>query len=145
MKISKLLLIGACLSLLLAGCASTQATGKAAERKDILYTCNCGPDCKCNTVSTEPGECACGVPLKWGHVVKVEGSEALLCQCKEGCQCAGIDPKDPAKCVCGTPLKRVNLAGTGIYFCNCGGSCMCNTVSAKPGVCKCGMNLKKVN
>ena len=145
MKFFKLLLIGACLSLLFAGCASTKATSTKAERKDVLYTCNCGPQCKCNTVSTEPGKCACGVPLKWGHVIKVEGNEAILCQCEEGCQCAGLDPKDPAKCVCGTPVKRVNLAGTGIYFCNCGGSCTCNTVSAKPGVCRCGMNLKKVN
>ncbi len=28
------------------------------------YVCNCGPDCKCNTVSVNPGKCSCGVPLK---------------------------------------------------------------------------------
>ena len=121
-------------------------TGTAEEqRKDVLYTCNCGPECKCNTVSTKPGNCACGQPMKWGHVVKVEGNEALLCTCKEGCKCRGLDPKDPIKCTCGGPVKRVSLKGTGIYFCNCGGSCMCNTVSDSPGKCKCGMELKKVD
>ena len=121
-------------------------TGTAEEqRKDVLYTCNCGPECKCNTVSTKPGNCACGQPMKWGHVVKIEGNEALLCTCKEGCKCSGLDPKDPAKCACGSPVKRVSLKGTGIYFCNCGGSCTCNTVSDSPGKCKCGMELKKVD
>ena len=121
-------------------------TGTAEEqRKDVLYTCKCGPECKCNTVSTKPGNCACGQPMKWGHVVKIEGNEALLCTCKEGCKCSGLNPKDPTKCACGNPVKRVSLKGTGIYFCNCGGSCMCNTVSDSPGKCKCGMELKKVD
>ena len=57
----------------------------------------------------------------------------------------GQKMKDPNKCLCGTEVKRVNMAGTDIYFCNCGGSCFCNTVSNEPGKCKCGMNLKKVN
>ena len=83
--------------------------------------------------------------MKWGHVLKVEGNEALLCQCEEGCGCTGFNPKDPNKCTCGNQVKRVNMAGTGIYFCNCGGSCFCNTVSNEPGKCGCGMNLKKVN
>jgi len=135
--------------LLVAGCAQKQVadTPAAGEetRQDVLYTCNCGPQCNCNSVSTKPGDCACGNPLKWGHVLKVEGNEAILCQCAEGCRCAGLDPNDPSKCACGTSVKRVNLAGTGIYFCNCGGSCYCNTVSDKPGKCKCGMNLKKVD
>ena len=129
--------------LTLTGCAAMQTASTQADRQDVLYTCNCMPGCKCNTVSTQPGKCACGAPLKWGHVLKVEGNEAILCQCKEGCGCAGLDPKDPSKCVCGTPVKRVNLEGTGIYFCNCGGSCVCNTVSDSPGPCKCGMKLKK--
>ncbi|MBI5633198.1 MAG: hypothetical protein HZA15_06955 [Nitrospirae bacterium] len=28
------------------------------------YVCNCGPDCRCNTVSVNPGKCSCGVPMK---------------------------------------------------------------------------------
>lgn len=113
-------------------------------RTDVLYYCNCGPECKCNSVATKPGDCKCGKPMKWGHVVKIEGNEALVCTCDEGCKCA-IDPNDSSKCGCGKPIKRVDLKGTGIYFCNCGGSCMCNTVSDKPGKCKCAMDLKKVD
>ena len=81
--------------------------------------------------------------MKWGHVIKIEGDEAILCQCEEGCKCE-LSKDDPSKCACGNQVKRVKLAGTGIHFCNCGGSCVCNTVSDQPGDCKCGMPLKKV-
>ena len=120
------------------------APAAAAEvRTDVLYTCNCGPDCHCNSVSTTPGNCTCGKPLAWGHLVRVEGDEALLCTCKEGCKCQ-IDPQDKTRCGCGNPIKHVSLKGTGLYFCNCGGACACNTVSAQPGTCRCGMPLKTV-
>ncbi len=112
------------------------------ERQDVLYYCNCGPECHCNSVGTSPGNCKCGKPMKWGHVLKVEGDTALVCTCGKGCKCS-LHPDDPTKCGCGNPVKKVNLKGTGIYFCNCGGSCTCNTVSDKPGKCKCGMDLKK--
>lgn len=137
------LIFGLCLAVLVVGCVSKKSVDVAADRQDILYSCNCGPDCKCNTLSTNDGNCSCGKPLKWGHVLKVEGSEAILCQCAEGCACVGLDEKDPIKCTCGTAVKRVDMSGTGIYYCNCGGSCYCNTVSDKPGACKCGMELKK--
>lgn len=128
--------------LLVAGFAAKQSLAADEARKDVLYTCNCGPECKCNSVSTTPGNCTCGKPMKWGHVLKSEGNEVLLCQCDEGCTCK-LDAKDSSMCGCGKSVKRVNLAGKGIYFCNCGGSCMCNTASDKPGKCKCGMALKK--
>lgn len=145
MKKIAYLLIGFCLTLFVAGCVAMQPKSEAqADRTDVLYTCDCGPQCNCNSMSTHPGNCACGKPMKWGHVLKIEGNEAILCQCAEGCQCK-LDPNDPTKCGCGKPVKRVNLKGTGIYFCNCGGSCFCNTVSDKPGNCKCGMPLKKVD
>lgn len=143
MKGSNLLLFCGCLLLLVVGCAATKSIAAGEARKDVLYTCNCGDQCKCNSVSTTPGNCKCGKPMKWGHLLKMEGNEALICQCDEGCTCS-LDPKDATKCGCGKPVKRVNLAGSGLYFCNCGGSCMCNTVSAEPGQCKCGMALKKV-
>jgi len=114
------------------------------QRHDVLYYCDCGADCHCNSVSTKPGDCKCKKPMKWGHVLKMEGDEALVCTCAEGCKCS-LDPNDPTKCGCGKPVKRINLKGTGIYFCNCGGSCMCNTVSDSPGKCKCNMDLKKVD
>jgi hypothetical protein len=121
-----------------------ETAAKEGARKDLLYICNCGPDCKCNTVSTLPGKCTCGTDLKATHVVRVEGTDALLCECGKDCTCK-IDPKDPTKCGCGKAVKRVSLKGTGIYFCNCGGSCSCNVVSDKPGKCTCGMDLKKVD
>ena len=144
MKLIKALLIGICLSVLTVGYVTAQSATPSSDRQDVLYTCNCGAECKCNTVSTQPGKCACGVPLKWGHVIKIEGDEAILCQCEEGCKCE-LSKDDPSKCACGNQVKRVKLAGTGIHFCNCGGSCVCNTVSDKAGECKCGMKLKKVD
>lgn len=143
------LLICICISMLIGGngwaaaTPSAEAMHKDHERHDILYSCACGDQCNCGTVSTKPGKCKCGVEMKWGHVLKIEGNEAILCQCGEGCQCGGLDAKDPTKCVCGNPVKRVSLEGTGVYFCNCGSSCYCNTVSDKPGNCRCGMELKK--
>lgn len=140
-------IIGICLAALIFGCTGTQTedtagqpADSAAERQDVLYTCDCGPECNCKTVSTTAGNCDCDKPLAWGHVVKIEGTEALLCQCAEECECA-INPEDPSVCGCSNPVKQVNLAGTGMYFCNCGGSCECNTVSDTPGECECGMEL----
>lgn len=114
------------------------------ERRDVLYICGCnGEQCRCNTVSTKPGKCDCGMALKWGHVLKTEKNEVILCQCSEGCRCYGLDNRQYF-CNCGKPTKRVNLEGTEIYFCNCGSSCYCNRVSDKPGKCRCGIELKKV-
>ena len=112
-----------------------------SSRQDVLYVCDCGEACQCNSMSTAPGNCACGKPMRWHHVLKIEGDEALLCTCQQGCQCR-IDPNDPGKCGCGQAVKRVSLKGTGIHFCNCGGSCFCNTVSDQAGECRCGMPLK---
>jgi hypothetical protein len=28
------------------------------------YMCNCGPDCKCDTISQNPGKCTCGKEMK---------------------------------------------------------------------------------
>jgi len=112
-------------------------------RKDVVYSCACGPECDCNTVSTKAGECTCGKELEAGHVVKIEGHEALVCTCSAECTCS-LNDEDPTQCACGKQIKRVNLEGTGIYFCNCGDSCTCNTVSEEPGDCKCGMKLKQV-
>jgi hypothetical protein len=120
------------------------APGEETARHDVVYTCGCGPECKCSTVKAEPGTCGCGKPLVWGHVVKVEGDVALVCTCAEGCTCT-IDKADPTKCGCGKELRRVSLKGSGLYFCNCGGSCTCNHISATPGKCGCGMDLKRAD
>lgn len=136
-----------CGAVLLASAAFAHAApkgqpAKESGRADVLYTCACGPECHCTSASTRPGNCTCGKPLKGGHVVKVEGTAALVCMCGEKCKCR-IDPKDATLCGCGQALKRVELKGTGLYFCNCGGSCACNTLSAEPGTCGCGMALKQ--
>ncbi|MBF0516244.1 MAG: hypothetical protein HQK97_03860 [Nitrospirae bacterium] len=111
------------------------------KASSILYVCNCGDNCTCNTVSTKPGKCKCGTKLVAMHVVKIEGDEALLCTCGKGCTCK-LDKDDPTKCGCGKPVKRVNIKG--MYVCGCPDGCACNTVSDKPGKCKCGTELKKV-
>ena len=114
---------------------------KEGERRDILYVCNCGPECKCNTVSKNPGKCSCGQDLVATHDLKIDGSEAVLCTCGKDCMCK-LDPKDPTKCGCGNKVKRVSLKG--FYVCGCGSGCDCNTVSDKPGKCRCGNELKKI-
>jgi hypothetical protein len=106
----------------------------------VIYWCNCGADCKCNSVSTKPGNCSCGKEMAGGHVVYTEGNVVLACTCGPQCSCA-IDPKDHTKCGCGKPVKRIDLTGTKLYFCNCKGSCGCNVVSDQPGTCRCGMEL----
>jgi hypothetical protein len=89
-------------------CATAPVAGQTEMRKDVLYSCNCGPQCTCQSVSAQPGSCACGQAMRWGHVLKVEGNETLLCTCGQGCRCA-IDPNDATKCGCGNPVKRVPL------------------------------------
>jgi hypothetical protein len=130
-------------TLLLASCSTSQKAAGESAARNILFVCNCGPDCKCTTAKVQPGKCTCGMALKAVHALKVEGDTALACACGPDCRCA-LDAKDPTKCGCGKPITKVSLKGTGIYFCNCGGSCECNTFSASPGKCSCGMALKKV-
>lgn len=123
---------------------SHQIVQADTDRRDVLYSCSCGDQCGRGTVSIKPGKCKCGRPLKWGHVLKTEKNEVILCQCPEGCRCYGLDNRQ-YYCDCGLPVKRVSLEGTGIYFCNCGSSCYCNTVSDSPGKCRCGAALKKAD
>jgi hypothetical protein len=124
--------------------AGSNKESSAAEDKgagSVLYVCNCGESCKCTTVSTKPGKCACGAELAATHVLKIENDEGILCTCGKDCTCK-IDPNDPAKCGCGKAVKRVSLKG--MYVCNCGSGCTCNTVSDEPGKCRCGADLKKL-
>jgi hypothetical protein len=144
MNLARTLIFGLCLTLMSVGYVAVEKAHANTDRQDVIYSCDCGSGCNCNSVSTQPGKCACGKELKWGHVLKIEGDEALLCQCEEGCECS-LSESDPTKCACGNDVKRVKLAGSGLHFCNCGGSCYCNTVSDQPGKCKCGMELKKVD
>ena len=110
-------------------------------RHDLIYTCGCGPECECETVSVKAGKCACGADLVEGRMLMINGTVASLCGCGPECKCT-IEGDDPTKCGCGNEIKLVDLAGTGIYYCNCGGSCKCNHVSDEQGECGCGMELK---
>ena len=119
-------------------------TEEAGEgRHDVVYVCNCGPECDCGSISTEAGNCSCGSELAAAHVVKVDGHDAMMCTCGGECDCE-ISAEDHTKCSCGADLRSVSLEGSGLYFCNCGGSCTCNHVSAEAGNCSCGMELKSV-
>lgn len=142
----RLILIGIVVAVLVCARLSSAAETKEAAKKEaasgtVLYVCNCGPDCKCNTVSVKPGNCTCGQKLVPMHVLKIEKDTAILCTCGGGCSCK-INEKDPTKCGCGKPVKRVSLKG--LYVCDCGEGCSCNTISDKPGKCKCGKDLRKV-
>lgn len=49
------------------GKAYLQASGWAKERAFKTtgqYACACGPDCKCDTISQNPGKCTCGVEME---------------------------------------------------------------------------------
>ncbi len=146
MKLLTLAGFTAVVALLFAGCAhhgghaGHSMSAPSGDRTDVLYSCACGPECKCGSLSTKPGNCKCGKPMEWGHVVRIEGDVAHVCTCAEGCKCSA-DPKDPAKCGCGKDLKKVSLNDSGIYYCNCGGKCSCNVLSDQPRECRCGMKL----
>jgi hypothetical protein len=139
-----LTLVAAFVSAIFLVTAAAPKPAQANARRDHLYLCGCGPDCKCDTAKVSPGKCKCGHDLKYGHVVKVEKDVALVCMCEPGCKCV-LDAKNPTQCTCGQPLRKASLKGTGLYFCNCGGSCTCNTISDKAGKCGCGMALIKMN
>ena len=132
------------LIIILAACAGMRETAQDSGRNDVLYTCSLGNECMHHSVSTQTGKCVCGAPLKWGHVLRVQGNVAVLCRCAKDCNCSGLDMKNPAHCGCGSKVHLTHLKDKKVYFCNCGGGCFCNHVSKKPGKCKCGMHLKKV-
>lgn len=156
MKKSHVLMLVVCVAMIgVLGCSKTETVAEtemavdtapvveeteSAERHDVVYACNCGPECDCGSISSEAGNCSCGSELAAAHVVKVDGHDAKLCTCADGCDCE-IDAEDETKCACGADLKTVSLEDSGLYFCNCGGSCTCNFVSAEPGKCACGMEL----
>ena len=129
------------LALILVVAAVSFADEKAKENGQPYYICNCGPDCNCNSMSKEPGNCKCGKPMKQTHLLAIEGGNALFCTCGTGCNCK-INEQDHSKCGCGNPVKKISLKGK--YICDCGAGCSCNTISDTPGSCKCGKPLKQV-
>ncbi len=113
----------------------------AADKSKVYYVCNCKDDCKCNTISKEPGKCSCGNELVAMHLLAIENDTAVFCRCGAECNCER-SKDDPSKCGCGKPVKMVSLKGK--YICGCGGGCNCGSISDKPGKCTCGKDLKQV-
>ena len=140
MNLFKIVVISVALTSLCVGYVAAQSD--SSKSQEVVYSCNCGPDCKCNTTSNQPGKCTCGVPMKAGNVIAEENGEAILCQCGEGCKC-GLSKDDQTKCACGKDVKRSGKADNKAYSCDCGAACMCNYTSEKPGKCNCGKALKK--
>ena len=120
----------------------------SADKSQAAYACNCTDDCKCNSISKEPGTCACGKEMAAMHMLEIEKSTAVLCRCGADCSCER-SKKDPNLCGCGKPVKTVDI--TGKYACTCGytscvcsGGCKCNAVSDKPGKCGCGKDMRQI-
>ena len=85
---------------MLTACKTSDATAKTV-RRDAVYVCGCGPDCKCKPgVSLQPGKCGCGRDLVAAHLTRVERDVASACVCGTDCKCA-VDTKDLTKCGCG--------------------------------------------
>ena len=113
----------------------------AADKSNVYYVCNCKDDCKCNTISKEPGKCSCGNELTAMHLLAIEKDNAVFCRCGAECNCER-SKEDPSKCGCGKPVKVVSLKGK--YACACAQNCQCGAISDKPGKCGCGKEMKQV-
>jgi hypothetical protein len=48
----------------------------AADKSKVYYVCNCKDDCKCNTISKEPGKCKCGNEMTAMHLLAIEKDNA---------------------------------------------------------------------
>jgi hypothetical protein len=92
---------------------------------DEVYACNCGIECKCNTMANKEGSCTCGKAMSKAKVVRIEGDTAYL---------KADNWKEER------PFKM-----TGQYICACGPACACNAISQNPGKCPCGTEMKKAN
>ena len=124
---------------LLAGFVGVSMADEAAKKGNpTYYVCACGADCKCDTVSAEPGDCKCKKPMVKMNLLKIEDGSAYFCTCDAGCSCK-INADDSTKCGCGKPVKKVSLKGK--YVCGCGPDCKCGAISDKPGKCGCGKDL----
>jgi hypothetical protein len=113
----------------------------AADKSKVYYVCNCGADCKCDTISKEAGKCKCGKDTVAMHLLAIEKDMAVFCQCGAECTCER-SKDDPSKCGCGKPVKMVSVKGK--YVCACGDNCQCGAISDKPGKCGCGKEMKQV-
>lgn len=103
--------------------AAAPAPASALKVGDPVYVCGCGGACHCGAISAEPGKCGCGHDLVKATVKKIEGTTLTV---DRG----------------GTQGETTFKAA---YKCACGKQCTCNTVALKPGKCRCGADLVKVD
>jgi hypothetical protein len=120
----------------------------SADKSQVYYVCNCADDCKCNSISREPGKCTCGKEMAAMHMLEVEKNTAVLCRCGADCSCER-SKKDPNLCGCGKAVKTVDITGKyacacGYKSCVCSGGCTCNAVADKQEKCGCGKDMKKI-
>jgi len=113
----------------------------AADKSKVYYVCNCKDDCKCDSISKEPGKCKCGTEMAPMHLLSIDKDTAIMCRCGAECNCE-LSKDDPNKCGCGKAVKKVGLKGK--YVCACGADCKCGAISDKPGKCGCGKEMKQI-
>ena len=98
--------------------------GKAPLKAgDEIYVCNCGKECKCDSMARKASKCACGSEMAKVKVTRVEGAKAYYM----------------------ANGKERTVATAGKYACACGSGCDCGYISQKPGKCACGKELKAVD
>jgi hypothetical protein len=125
MKKKVLIVLSVVLAIALAALAFAGAKSKMDLKVgDEVYACNCGIDCKCNTMANQAGNCTCGKAMVKATVVRIEGDTAYL-------QADGWKEARPFKTI-------------GKYVCACGPACKCNAISQNPGKCPCGVDMDKV-
>ena len=90
----------------------------------VVYACNCGVTCDCNTMAKKPGKCVCGKEMVKAKVVAVKKGKVML---------KADNWKKPR------PFKT-----DAKYVCACGPQCDCDTISQKPGKCVCGKEMVPV-
>ncbi len=124
MKRSILLLV-AVLTLAMVAAAFAANPKPVFRLGDMVYACNCGADCPCQTISKKEGKCTCGKePMVKAKVTGVEPGQVML-------KAEGWEKDRPFS----TVAK---------YVCDCGPKCDCDTISQKPGQCPCGKAMKAV-
>ncbi len=124
MRKSSYILIGMAVVLSLAA-VSYAGQSKMMDLKvgDEVHACNCGIDCKCNTMANKAGNCTCDAPMVKARVTRIEGDTAYL---------KADNWKEER------PFKTV-----GKYVCACEPTCSCNAISQNPGKCPCGNEMIK--
>jgi len=110
---------------ILAVAYAEQKTAMKLKVSYEVYACNCGTECKCNTMANKEGNCTCGKTMSKAKVVRIEGDTAYL-------------KADNWK-------EERLFTITGKYVCSCAPACTCKAISQNPGKCPCGEDMRKAD